>query len=194
MIGFHVFLIVALDTTRKVGLNPNCMSGSSPSDSDSSSLSPRLLSSSDNTRRRRSSVLFPLENDDPATAALDDDDDDNDPGACGRELLELLLLLRDSGRDFEELDDEEGRFREFEPLSLSLALEPLVELLVDDDLVDVFWTFFLLPPELVVLLPFANETDPFGTFAIVVSCRRAAVFSSLVPEGSRVCMCLCVVS
>lgn len=33
-----------------------------------------------------------------------------------------------------------------------------------------------------------------GMHTIVVSCRRAAVFSSLVPEGSRVCMCLCVVS
>lgn len=101
-----------------------------------------------------------------------------------------MLLLRDSGRDFEELDDEEGRFREFEPLSLSLALEPLVELLVDDDLVDVFWTFFLLPPELVVLLPFANETDPFGTFAIVVSCGVPLSSPPLFLKGPE-CVCAC---
>lgn len=172
MTGFHVFLIVALETTRKVGLNPNCLSGSSPSDSDSSSLSPGLLSSSDNTRRRRSSVLFPLEDDGPTAVNLDDDD--ADPEACGRKLLELLLLLEGSGRDFEELDDEEGRVREFEPPSLSFALELLVDVLVEDaDLVEVFLiSFFLLPPELVVLLPFANETEPFGTFAYSTERRK----------------------
>lgn len=152
--------MVALETTRKVGLSPNCLSGSSPSDSSSTSLSSWLLSSSDNTRRLPSFLCALEEDADLVAAALDDDDE---PDAFGRGLPVLVsLLLLCSCRVFEELVDDEVAFLEVESLSRLLSLEPFDDFLVVD-VVDTVLIAFLLPL-LPRLMPFVYESVFLDSF------------------------------
>jgi hypothetical protein len=123
------------------------LSGSSPSDSSSSSLS-WPLSSSDNTWvSRRLSFLCALEEDEPDVGFdNDDDDDDDNPDICIREALLLPLLEEDSSvRVFKGLDNAEvvGFFDEVGAVLISLSL-----------------LLLLLP----LLAPFANEMPPLASF------------------------------
>lgn len=120
--GFHDRCTVALETTRRVGLSPSCLSWSSGSDSSSmiSLLSSPLFTASDSTSESTRVCLFVVDVPDFGVGFLDDDDE---LGASFVAELLLLLLVEVLDVGFLDPDVEEAGFRDtFLPFELGLLV------------------------------------------------------------------------